>query len=48
MMDNGQLVEIQGTGENGSFSEEQLFQMLNLAKVAIADIIELQKAAVKI
>jgi len=48
MMDNGQIVEIQGTGENGSFSEDQLFQMYNLAKVAIADIIELQKAAVKI
>lgn len=47
MLENKRLVEVQGTGENGSFSEEQLFQMYSLAKDAIADIIELQKAATK-
>lgn len=47
LLENGQIVEIQGTGENGTFSEDQLYQMLNLAKPAIAEIIDLQKAAVK-
>lgn len=47
LLDNGQIVEVQGTGENGTFSEDQLYQLLNLAKPAITEIIALQKAAVK-
>jgi ribonuclease PH len=45
---SGKLVEIQGTGENGTFSEEEFLTMLNLAKkgckeLAILQQIELDK-----
>ena len=39
---NGGIIEIQGTAENGSFSEEQLSEMLKLAKVAISELFRLQ------
>lgn len=45
-LDNGLLVEVQGTGENGAFTDDQLMQMLSLARSAIKDILALQKAAV--
>ena len=41
---NGKLVEIQGTGEHGTFSEEEFLQMLQLAKKGCAELSELQKA----
>ena len=46
MLDDGKMVEVQGTGENDSFSSAQFIQMLNLAQNTIAEIIELQKATV--
>lgn len=45
MTESGQFVEIQGTGEEHTFSEEQLMEMLRLAKKGINELIELQKEA---
>lgn len=42
---NGDLIEVQGTGEEGVFSREQLDHMLGGAMDAISDLVELQKKA---
>jgi ribonuclease PH len=42
---SGKLVEIQGTGENGTFSEEEFLAMMQLAKKGCAELTEMQKAA---
>jgi ribonuclease PH len=41
--DKGKFVEIQGTAENASFSEEEMHAMLGLAKNGIAQLIEKQR-----
>jgi ribonuclease PH len=41
--DKGRFVEVQGTAETASFSEEELQQMLSLAKSGIAQLIEKQR-----
>ncbi len=41
----GGLVEIQGTAEGAPFSEEQLGQLLGLARKGIGELVELQKQA---
>jgi len=43
MTGTGQFVEIQGTGEEATFSEEQLSKMLKLARSGIAQLTEIQK-----
>ena len=43
---SGGLVEIQGTAEGAPFSEDELQKLLTLAKGGIAQLIELQKAAI--
>jgi ribonuclease PH len=43
----GGLVEIQGTAEGAPFSEEQLAQLLRLARKGIGELIELQKKALQ-
>ena len=43
----GGLVEIQGTAEGAPFSEEQLGQLLRLARKGIGELIELQKKALQ-
>lgn len=45
MLDNGELVEVQGTAEGHTFSREDLNKMLDSAKTGINKIIELQKKA---
>ncbi|MGE9290803.1 MAG: ribonuclease PH [Puniceicoccales bacterium] len=45
MTGSGQFVELQGTGEESTFSDEQLAQLLGLAKKGIGELTELQKAA---
>ena len=45
MTSDGRFVEIQGTAEGEPFTETEMAQMTTLAKDAIAQIIELQKAA---
>ncbi len=39
---SGNLVEVQSTGEENTFTEEQLFEMLALAKKGIKEITEIQ------
>ncbi|QVK18984.1 ribonuclease PH [Mycoplasmatota bacterium] len=45
MTESGQFVEIQGTGEEHTFSEEQLMEMIKLAKKGIKELIKSQKEA---
>jgi len=45
--ENGQLVEIQGTAEKGSFSRDELMKILDLAGEGVAQLIELQKSALR-
>lgn len=42
MTGNGRFVEIQGTGEGRAFSQDEQVQLLNLAKLGIAQLSELQ------
>ncbi|WP_170007850.1 ribonuclease PH [Bacillus fonticola] len=43
MTGTGQFVELQGTGEEATFSSEELQQMLQLAKGAITNLMDVQK-----
>lgn len=43
MTGGGRFVEVQGTGEEATFSEEELAAMLKLARGGLAEIRELQK-----
>jgi ribonuclease PH len=43
----GGLVEIQGTAEGAPFTEEQLTQLLRLARKGITELVELQKQALQ-
>ena len=45
MTGSGEFVELQGTGEEATFSEAQLAQLIGLAKKGIGELTELQKAA---
>ena len=45
MTGRGQFIEIQGTGEEATFDDAQLQQMVALAKKGIADLTTLQQAA---
>jgi ribonuclease PH len=45
---NGNYVEIQGTGENGTFSRGQLDELLAAADEGIAAIVQAQKDALKL
>jgi ribonuclease PH len=42
---NGEFVEVQGTGESGVFSREQLDALLDLAVTGCAELAELQRVA---
>ncbi|MCZ6714413.1 MAG: ribonuclease PH, partial [Deltaproteobacteria bacterium] len=41
------LVEVQGTGESGTFDREELGQMLDLAEKGIVELTALQKLALE-
>jgi ribonuclease PH len=43
---SGGIVEVQGTAEGVPFSEDELMQLLGLAKSGIAQLVDMQKAAV--
>lgn len=45
MTGRGQFVEVQGTGEEATFSEEQLTAMLRLARGGISQLTEIQQKA---
>ena len=44
MTGNGNLVEVQGTAEGEPFSQEQLLQLLGLARDGIQRLFEVQRA----
>ena len=46
MTENGEFVEVQGTGEHGTFSRKDLIKLLSLAQKAIAQLIRKQRKAV--
>ena len=46
MTGSGGIVEIQGTAEGAPFSQEQLLELMELAKAGIADLVALQKVTV--
>jgi ribonuclease PH len=43
MLGNGEFVEVQGTGEGGTFSEKQMAALLKLAKKGIKELLAIQK-----
>jgi ribonuclease PH len=43
---SGGIVEVQGTAEGVPFSEDELMKLLGLAKSGIAQLVDMQKAAV--
>lgn len=43
MTGSGRFVEIQGTGEEATFSRDELNQLLDLGEKGIAELIALQK-----
>ena len=43
MDENKNIIEIQGTGESGKFTQSQLMKALDMATIAIKDIINIQK-----
>lgn len=45
MLEGGGLVEVQGTGEHGTFSRAQLDRLMDLATVGIRDLHRVQQAA---
>jgi ribonuclease PH len=47
MCEDGQFVEIQGSGEETTFSDTQLAAMLALGKKGITDLCKLQDAAIR-
>jgi ribonuclease PH len=46
MTGSGGIVEVQGTAEDGPFSEDQFMQMMVLARKGIAQLIDLQKLSI--
>ncbi len=47
MTASGKLVEVQGTGEGGAFTREELDRMLDRAAVGIRRLIEAQRRALR-
>ena len=45
MTGSGQFVEIQGTGEEATFSDQQLQSLLKLARRGIKELTEVQRSA---
>lgn len=46
MTSKGEFVEVQGTGEGATFTQNQLIEMLSLAKKGIRKLIKMQKLAI--
>lgn len=47
MTDENELIEIQGTGEGGTFSKEQLYELLNLAEKGNKELIIKQRETLR-
>ncbi|MEX2131337.1 MAG: ribonuclease PH [Pseudohongiellaceae bacterium] len=48
MTEHGHFIELQGTGEDGVFTIEQLQQMVDLARTGISDLINKQKQVLQL
>jgi ribonuclease PH len=48
MTDGGHFVEFQATAEHKAFDDEQMSGMTSLAKAGIAELLEIQKAAIEL
>jgi ribonuclease PH len=48
MTGGGRFIEVQATAEHKPFDDEQMAELLTLARGGIADLVELQKRAVKL
>lgn len=48
MTDKGEFIEIQGTGEESPFNNEELISLLSLAKKGVDELIEIQKNTLEI
>jgi ribonuclease PH len=47
MTDDDRLIEVQGTGEQRSFSRDQMNQMLDLGSAGIRQLFEIQRLAIE-
>ena len=47
MTDAGEFIELQGTGEEATFNDSQLSEMLALGKAGIRQLLRAQKAALE-
>jgi ribonuclease PH len=47
MTDEGQFVEVQGTGEDAPFTQRQMTAMLKLAREGIAELMAIQKKVLR-
>ena len=47
MTDAGEFIEVQGTAEDGAFSRARLDELLTLAEVGIAQLTDIQRAAIE-
>ena len=48
MTADGQMIEVQGSGEEATFSEEEMLEMLRLGKKGVGEIVEKQKGALEV
>jgi len=48
MTGSGRFVEVQATAERDAFDDQQMARMIGLARNGIAELIEIQKRAVRI
>ena len=48
MTDAGEFIEVQGTAEDGAFSRARLDELLSLAEIGIAQLSEIQRAAIEV
>jgi len=48
MDSGGEFIELQGTGEEATFSEEQLAEMLELGKAGVRELLAAQQAALTV
>jgi ribonuclease PH len=48
MTGSGKFVEVQATAERGAFDDEQMTRLIALARVGVAQLIEIQKKVAKI
>jgi ribonuclease PH len=47
MTDDDRLIEVQGTGEQHSFSRDQMNQLLDLGSAGIRQLFDVQRAAIE-